>query len=259
VREVLDDIRTALSDKEEIDHVTFAGSGEPTLHKSIGRLIVEVKKMTDIPVAVLTNGSMLVFPEVRNDLVNADVVIPTLCAADQPTFEKIHRPHDRFRIEEVIMGYTELRRIFSGRIWLEVMLLKNVNDRPEQIAALREAIRKFSPDKIHLNTVVRPPSDECAEPVDAERLRQIGEMLGENAEVIAEFSRQRIPSGQNEHIRAILSMIERRPVTMQDLTSTLGLHENEIIKAIEHLSARKKIAVSRHGGKDYYEIKRGDG
>lgn len=257
VLEVLDDVRRALAGKEKIDYLTFAGSGEPTLHRSIGQLIIEVKKMTEIPVAVLTNGSMLVFSEVRNDLAGADVVIPTLCATGQPAFEEIHRPHCRIKIEEVIMGYVEFRRIYQGKIWLEVMLMKDINDRPEQITEMRAVIDKFAPDKIHLNTVVRPPSEDYAQPVSSATLRRVSEILGPRAEVIAEFNRQNIEPSQEEHAGAILSMIERRPVTMNDLVSALGLHENEIIKAIEHLIAQKEISVSRHGGMDYYEKKRG--
>ncbi|MBE0431996.1 radical SAM protein [candidate division WOR-3 bacterium] len=256
VHEILDDVRLALQSKEQINYLTFAGSGEPTLHKSVGHLIAEAKKMTDIPVAVLTNGSMLIFPDVRNDLVNADVVIPTLCTTDQSIFERIHRPHACIEIEEVIRGYIEFRRIFKGRIWLEVMLMKDVNDKPEQIKELRTVIEKIAPDKIHLNTVVRPPSEEYAKPVDVEMLRRISEMLGEKAEVIADFSRQKTQPSQDEHAGSILSMIRRRPITINDLVSTLGLHENEIIKIIEHLIAQKEIAVSRHDGKDYYEVRR---
>lgn len=256
VREILDDVRQALARREQIDHLTFAGSGEPTLHRGIGRLITEVKMMTDIPIAVLTNGSTLVFPEVRNDLVNADVVIPTLCTVDRSTFERIHRPHISIRIEEVIKGYAAFRRIFAGRIWLEVMLIKDINDQPGQIEALRRAIAEFAPDKIHLNTVVRPPSEAYAQPVSAERLARIREMLGANAEVIAEFQRPKTAPSGEEQAAAIMAMIERRPVTMDDLTAALGLHENEIVKAIGLLIAQQKIAVAKHGGREYYEMRR---
>ena len=256
VDEILEDVKEALARTDRIDHVTFAGSGEPTLHKSIGCLIDGVKSMTDIPVAVLTNGSMLVFPDVRKDLAHADVVIPTLCAVDQATFERIHRPHETIRIEDVIKAYTEFRRGFVGKIWLEVMLISDINDRPASLKALRRAIDGLAPDMVHLNTVVRPPSEAYARPVSAAGLEAVRALLGPRAEVIAEFRRSGSGPSREAQTSAILAMIERRPVTVGDLVAALGIHENEIVKATSQLIAEQKIKLSRHGDQEYYELRR---
>ncbi len=254
--QILEEIKLVLRQGGQIDHLTFSGSGEPTLNKSIGRLITGVKKMSGIPVAVLTNGSTLSFADVRDDLSEADVVVPTLCSNDGSIFTAIHRPHPQISIKDVINGYCEFRRTYSGKIWLEVMLIKGMNDRPEHIAALKSVIDRIMPDRIHLNTVVRPPSEPSARPVSEETLQAIRTALGDKAEIITDFRSGPRQTSSDDRQEMILSIIERRPVTMSDLATASGLHENEIVKIIEDLLRQRKVVISKQGNKDYYELAR---
>jgi wyosine [tRNA(Phe)-imidazoG37] synthetase (radical SAM superfamily) len=257
VESILDELKYVLNTKERIDYLTFSGSGEPTLHKDIGLLINELKKMTKIPVAVLTNGSLLYIPEVRDEVKNADVVLPTLCTADKDIFRKIHRSHAKLNIRMIIEGYIEFRKIYSGKIWLELMLIRGVNDGPEQISKLKEVINRIDPDRIHLNTVVRPPSEEYAKPVSVDTLKSIKALLGTQCEIIADFKPETIVGQHEDMLERIAAMIARRPVTMDDLMNTTGLHKNQILKYVQVLLAQGKIEVSKHGQKDYYRTTRG--
>lgn len=257
VKQVLDEVRSVLKGNPQIDYLTFSGAGEPTLHKSIGYLITAIKKTTEIPIAVLTNGSLLYLSEVRCDLLNADVVIPTLCTANKEVFQKIHRTHAGLDLSKMIAGYVDFRKIYKGSIWLEIMLIKGINDEPTLIEEMKRVINRINPDKIHLNTVVRPPSEEYAHPVTQETLQNIKGILGDKCEIIVDFSPKAILAQHKDHLNEIAALIARRPVTIDDLVKISGLHKNEILKYIQVLLKQSKIEMTRHDQKEYYRILRG--
>ena len=156
--EVLEEVKAfLLSGDSPIDHFSLSGSGEPTLHSQIRSIIEGIKKMSSIPVAVITNGSLLYEEEVRKDLLRADIVLPSLDAVSPEVFKRINRPHRNISVEKAIEGMVEFRKVYKGEIWLEILFCKGVNDTPEELQRMKEAVDKIRPDLIHLNTVVRPP------------------------------------------------------------------------------------------------------
>ncbi|HHQ44742.1 MAG TPA: radical SAM protein, partial [Candidatus Altiarchaeales archaeon] len=178
--DVVADVKEFLERGKRCDYITLSGSGEPTLNSKTGEIIEAVKSLTGIPVAVLTNGSTMTDSDVRRELSLADVVIPSLDAAVQSLFEKVNRPCRGMRVEDIIAGISEFKKSFSGKVWLEVMLVDGVNDSEEAFRELSRAIGKIKPDKVHLNTVVRPPCERWAKPLSTERLEEIANSL--NAE-----------------------------------------------------------------------------
>lgn len=253
--EILSQIKRKLSSGQQIDYITFSGSGEPTLNSDLGKLIREVKKITSVPVAVLTNSSLLARKSVRKALEAADVVAPSLDAATQGAFLKTNRPHSSLGIKEIIEGLQIFRQEFKGTIWLEVMLVKGINDSLSHLKKLKEVISKIMPEKIQLNTVIRPPAESFAYPLSLKELEKIKKLLGKNCEVIAEFDKNaQIPSSENLK-EAILSMIQRRPVTLSDISVSLAKHKNEIIKYLNFLLKENKIQTVIHKGLKYYEPK----
>jgi len=253
--EILSQIKKKLSSGQRIDYITFSGSGEPTLNRALGKLIKETKKMTSIPVAVLTNGTLLSQKSIRNALMDADLVVPSLDAATQEIFVKVNRPHSSLKLEEIIEGLRKLRQEFKGTIWLEIMLVKGVNDSPSHIRKLKEAIAKIKPDKVQLNTVIRPPAEEFARPLSLRELEKIKKTFGTNCEIIVEFDRKAQKSTSENLEGAILSLIQRRPVTLADISSSLGKHKNEIIKYLNFLLEEGKIKPVTHQGLKYFEPK----
>lgn len=252
-KKVLDQIKKAIDSGQQIDVITFSGSGEPTLNLSIGKLIRKIKKFTSNPVAVLTNSTLLTRKTVREALSAADLVVPSLDAATQEVFERVNRPHSSLKIRRIIEGLKKFRREFKGKIWLEVLLVKGINDSPSHLKKLKEAIAEINPDRIQLNTVVRPPAEESALPLSLIELETIRKFLGQKAEIIAEFDKiQRLPSSLKLQ-DAILSIVKRRPVTLEDMSASLGKHRNELIKHIDYLLKRNKIKCVIHQGKKYYE------
>jgi len=228
-------LEKALSLHQRIDYITFSGSGEPTLNSRIGVLIKEIKKITKIPVAVLTNGSLFYQEELRKELLSADLVIPSLDAVTMKMFRKVNRPHPSLKIEEIIEGIKKFREEFEGSIWLEIMLVKGINDEKKHLDKAVSIVREINPDKVHLNTVVRPPSEKFALPLSIEELNKIEKLFGKNCEITVEFKPKEQEAYSEDLEEAILSIIRRRPVSLLDLSLSLGKHQNEILKYLDSL------------------------
>jgi len=167
-----------------LDYITLSGSGEPSLNIRIGDLIKEIKNTCNIPVAVITNASLLADDFLRRGLEEADLIVPSLDAATQKVFEKIDRPASGIKIDEIIRDLIALRKEYKGRIWLEVMLAAGINDDLRQIKKLKAAIDEIKPDKIQLNSPVRSTTEAGILPVERQKLEKIREILGNNCEII---------------------------------------------------------------------------
>jgi wyosine [tRNA(Phe)-imidazoG37] synthetase (radical SAM superfamily) len=253
VRTVLAQVRRALESGARIDAVTFSGSGEPTLHSGIGRIIAGIKRMTGVKVVVLTNSSTLAGRANGRDLLQADIVVPSLDAATDPVFAKVNRPHAGITAEAIIDGLVRFRRRFQGRIWLEVMLVRRINDGPAHLRKLREAVERIRPDRVQINTVVRPPAEPSARPLTAAELERARKILGPTAEIIADFSRGKQPAAAPDASAALLAALGRRPMTAADLARSLGLAKSEVPALTRRLAAAGAIRSVRHAGIVYYE------
>jgi wyosine [tRNA(Phe)-imidazoG37] synthetase (radical SAM superfamily) len=233
------------------DIITLAGSGEPTLNLGLGRIIREIKSMSSIPVAVLTNGALLYLPEVRRELAAADIVLPSLDAARAETYNAINRPLPELSFESLIEGLTAFRREYRGRLWLEVMLLKGLNDTEAELTLLRRALKKIAPDKIQLNTAVRPVVDDAARPLDQTEMEAAAATLGGPVEVIAAFSRADIagsPRGDDDFVE----MLSRRPMTAPDLAQALGLPLTQVVARLKSLQDSGRISHDRYHDEEFY-------
>jgi wyosine [tRNA(Phe)-imidazoG37] synthetase (radical SAM superfamily) len=170
--------------KKILNYITISGSGEPTLNTKIGEVITEIKKITATPIAVITNASLLNDIGVRQALLTADLIVPSLDTVSPEIFRQIDRPHPDIKIEEIICGLVSLRKEFSGKIWLEVMIVKGVNDDLAQIRKLKDVIDKINPDKVQLNSPVRTTTEKNIFPTDKRKLNKIKEILGDKCEII---------------------------------------------------------------------------
>ena len=233
------------------DIITLAGSGEPTLNLGLGRIIREIKAMSQTPVAVLTNGALLYLPEVRRELAAADVVLPSLDAAREETYRAINRPLPELSLESLLEGLTAFRREYRGRLWLEVMLLKGLNDTEAELALLRRALAEIAPDQIQLNTAVRPGVEATAAPLDAGEMEAAAVFLGGPVEVIASFDREDIVgiSGQDEDF---VDMLSRRPMTAPDLAKALGLPLVQVVARLKRLQDSGRISHNRYHDQEFY-------
>ncbi len=235
------------------DYITLSGSGEPTLNKNIGEIIRKIKEVTSIPIAVLTNGSLLFRDEVRKNILQADFVLPSLDAITPALFEYINRPHSSLRIEEIISGLIQFRKQYQGQIWLEVLFCRGVNDGKEEVEKLKDVIEKVEPDRIQLNTSVRPPAEDFVFPLTLKQLENIKEKLGDHAGVVSEFMGPMGDRFDSDKDAEIIELIKRRPCTAEDISRALGLHLDEVVKYLGKLIKEGSVHYRMHEHHCYYE------
>jgi wyosine [tRNA(Phe)-imidazoG37] synthetase (radical SAM superfamily) len=247
---VLKELEEELSSKP--DYITLSGSGEPTLYSRCDELIDRIKTMTDVPVAVLTNGSLLWQEEVRKQLMKADLVIPSLDAGDEAVFRLVNRPHQDIPFEKMLAGLVDFRLEFQGDYWLEVFVLDVHSASKADFAQLVRWVDLIGPDRVQLNTVTRPPAESFAIGTSPKRLTELARMFNPPAEVIADF---RAVHGQVEFAASqedILDLLRRRPCSMDDIAGGLGMHRNEVVKYVEHLSAEGLLSQTQTEGRLHY-------
>ena len=241
------------------DYITFSGNGEPTLHIHLGEVLDFIKALKpEVPLAVLTNGTLLHDPGVRTELMKADVVLPSLDTATETAFKKINHPPKQFHIEAYVGGLIEFRKEFSGEIWLEVFILPGYNDDPENIGALKKAIQAIGPDKVQLNTLDRPGIIDGLRAATREELEEIEKAWGfENMEIVASVKQRHDSSAFRTDMEgAILETISRRPCTLEDLEKILGLNMNEINKYLGTLQEAGQIETKRQERGLFYQVRR---
>jgi len=253
-RSILLDVEQSLREwGEKIDYIAISGSGEPTLNSAIGEIIQGIKKLTTTPVAVITNSSLLHLEEVRQALRAADVVMPSLDAVTPSVFQTINRPLPFLEIEQIIQGLAAFRGEYKGQIWLEILLCRGINDAGEEIERMREAIHIIRPDKVQLNTVVRPGVEDYAAALSPDQMEQIKNALGADAEIIAEFEGDGHRMPQEAIEERVIRIIQRRPETPDDLAKALGLHDLEIAKILDKLAKEGKVTYRVFNQRVYYE------
>lgn len=247
-KKIIEELNDYFATSPPPDYITFSGYGEPTLNLAIGKIIQFIKEnWPEIPVAVLTNGTLLSKSEVRNELRQANLVLPSLDAATQEIFEKINIPAHGLLIESCIQGLVDFRKEFSGKIWVEVFVLHGYNDNEAELTALKNAILKINPDRIQLNTLDRPGRIETLKPVSTEKLNQIIDFWQlENVEIIAKAPERKNLAAWRKNVEsAILGTVARRPCTADDLAQILGTYVNEINKYLETLESEGKLTHAR--------------
>jgi wyosine [tRNA(Phe)-imidazoG37] synthetase (radical SAM superfamily) len=234
------------------DYITLSGSGEPTLYSRLDELIDRIGAMTDIPVAVLTNGSLLWDETVRAQISHASLVIPSLDAGDPDTFVEVNRPCDGIDFDRMLDGLITFGKGYDGVCWLEVLLVAGRNSTDGQMARIAELVRQIGPDRVQLNTATRPTTEANVTAVEPGRLAELARRFDPPAEVIADY--RHVPSRQRPQGGQVAELLSRRPCTLDDLAEGLGMHRHQILKHVEQLRAEGRIVLQMRGGRLYYAI-----
>lgn len=268
VEGVMDELRHFFESNPDPDYITFSGAGEPTLNSELGRVLGYVKELRpDVPVAVLTNGTLFSDPHVRKEMMQADVVLPSLDGATEDAFRSINRPPKSFTVKQYIKGLVDFRKEFKGALWLEVFILPGYNDHADNIMALKEAIQSIRPDRIQLNTLDRPGVVDGLRAATRRELEQIvedwdledsswdGKVL-EVEIVVPASERHHTTAYRTDTEAAILETISRRPCTLEDIQQILGIHMNEINKYLGPLEEAGRIETTRQERGVFYQLKK---
>ncbi len=249
--EILAEVKQALNAHRpgEIDWITFVGSGEPTLHSGIGWLIREIKTITDLPVAVITNGSLLYLPEVQEALMPAGAVLPSLDAGSPGRYRRINRPHPQVTFKHLLDGLVSFRQQYQGKLWIEVMLMKDVNDSESALDEIATALQRIQPDEVHLVLPTRPPAETWVQPSGEEGLLRARAILGKVAHVVHPASGSFDFSGDENLVDAIVGIITRHPMREDELAKALKQWSPETVaKTLADLaSSGQAQVIERYG------------
>ena len=252
---VVAEVRAALAAHPPgaIDWVSFVGSGEPTLHASIGHMIRQVKAITTIPVAVITNGSLLYRPEVRAELLAADAVMPTLVAGTASLYRAITRPWPELTLDRLIEGLIAFRQVYSGKLWVEVMLINGLNDSETALQDLAAVLRRVAPDAIHLTLPERPPAEPWVAPPDQARVLRAAAVLGELALVVHPAHGSVDLSGCDDLLDAVVAVITRHPISETELTQVLQRWTpGQVARALADLAASGRAQLVTYAGQRFW-------
>ena len=240
--QVVEEVVQVVDSGVALDYITLSGNGEPTLSLDFGRVIRAIKKFTTVPVAVLTNSSLLTWDDVREDLGAADLVVPSFDAGTQEAFERVNRPLD-VSVSRIARGIREFTQGFGGRVWLEVMIVAGLNDSVAEAQAIVAGLEGARFDKVQLNTVLRAPAEALAGAATEERLAELAAVLEALApvEIIGVYAAEDHPDdvGAGRDVdEAIVATLARRPCRTAELAASLGLATALVSKHIAHLEQR---------------------
>ena len=240
------------------DYITLSGSGEPTLHSRFGEVLEFIRSKSAIPAVLLTNGTMLQFREVRDAAACANVVKVSLSAWDQASYRWVNRPHPQLQFDQLIEGQRTFRALFKGQLWMEVFLVGGINSMPDDVRKIAAIAEEIGPDRIHLNTVVRPPAEDFATALSKKQMEVLVNLFQPTAEIIAEF-RAKYANNMQVNQKTIFSMLQRRPCTADQIADIFGMHLNEVSKYLGKLIQTDQISTERKNNTVYYAVKkRGD-
>jgi len=249
---IIDEVEGCLSEsKEKPDVITLSGAGEPTLYSRMGQLLLELKKMTEIPLAVITNSSLFDQPQIREELMAADVILPSLDSALEETFQAINRPHPQCDLKGIMRGLELFTGGFRGRVFFEILFVPGMNDDDENLRALGSFLEKIKVESVQLNTAVRPGTEKDIRPLSLDDLKRIKDILGPPSEIIAAVE-SRAQKPETEVESKVLSMIRRRPCTAEDMSRSLGIPVPGIVKIVDSLLRRDEILKEHHGDDVFY-------
>lgn len=252
IEEITSELADFLKDNPKLDYITFSGAGEPTLNADLGDIIRYIK--TNYPqykLALITNSTLLNNPELRQEILACDLLMPSLDAVSEECFEQVNRPHDKLSTQDLIDGLTTFRNEFRGQIWLEIFIVPGINDHLEEIELLREAVIKINPDKVQINSLDRPGAEEWVEPAIYLALEEIRAILQEGNDLCIEIVTRTLPDSiitplEQDALPSLIELIKADEYSKEELSKELGIHVNEVSKLLQHLALDDNVSAHRN-------------
>lgn len=244
VDEIIYELKEALLNNKNIDYITFTGSGEPTLYKDLKKLIYEIKQITDIPVCIITNGSLLYKQEMRSNLLSADLIIPSLDAGNEETFKLIDNPNKEIDFDKMVEGLIEFKKVFKGEYWLEIFLLKDINDNEVELDDIIKIVKRIKPDRIQLITATRRVANEKAKALYDEELKKIKKYFNSKCDI--EIDIPNISENHKGNTRIlteddIVNFLIRQPDTAYIIAKSFNENERKVKELLDLLIKKNKV------------------
>lgn len=244
VDEIIYELKEALLNNKNIDYITFTGSGEPTLYKDLKKLIYEIKQITDIPVCIITNGSLLYKQEMRSNLLLADLIIPSLDAGNEETFKLIDNPNKEIDFDKMVEGLIEFKKVFKGEYWLEIFLLKDINDNEDELDDIIKIVKKIKPDRIQLITATRRVANEKAKALSDEELKKIKKYFNSKCDIKIDIPNISENHKGNTRILTeedIVNFLIRQPDTAYIIAKSFNENERKVKELLDLLIKKNKV------------------
>ncbi|MFX1312491.1 MAG: radical SAM protein, partial [Promethearchaeota archaeon] len=242
--------------KNNFDYITFVGSGEPTLYKDLEELILKTKTFSNKPICVITNGALLYNEEVVKALLLSDIVLPSLDAGDERSFIRINRPHPDIQYDSVIQGFIDFRRKFKGKFWIEIMIMKAINDSKKELLKIKEKIDLIKPDKIDINIPIRPPLEKWVKIPDKSIFVLLDEIFGSYSDIsFPEIGNFYLYSQDFE--KELLNIIKRHPMRQNQILKTFSSNnfkKEAIIYRLKKLESKNIIKKSTYNKQIYWSL-----
>ncbi len=245
--------KSVIENNEDIDYVTFVGEGEPTLCSSLGYLIDKTKALS-VPVAVITNGSLFYRQDVREELKNVDVVLPSLDVANEEKFIKVNRPHKEVKFNEMVNGLIEFSKIRKGQLWIEVMLVKGVNDTEEELEGIAKILEKVNPDRVYVNVPIRPPAEKWVEIPNDETLIKAHEIL--KSYVVSGYETNDFHLGNGSVYEEIIQIAARHPLREEQLKNLAQRFSFSLKEILDKLEKDPHVKIIEYRGKRFFLVKK---
>jgi wyosine [tRNA(Phe)-imidazoG37] synthetase (radical SAM superfamily) len=257
---VIEELTDYLGNSPAIDYVTFGGRGEPTLNSGLGRIVRFLKgAFPQYRCALLTNGTLFYLPEVREEVLPFDLVLPNLDAVSEEAFAAINRPDPKLDNKLIIGGLAAFRREYRGTIWLEVFIVPGINDTEAELSLLKAAASMIAPDRVQLNSLDRPGAFDWVTAATAEHLESLAHFFAPlPVEIIV-----RTPPGSTGGTvgregtvapDAILSLLARRPSTIEEISALTGLTVNRAEEVVAGLIADRSVVTQTVERRTFFRI-----
>jgi len=254
VEVMLDEAKAVIESGTVFDVITIVGEGEPTLYSDLDNLIRGLKQLSDKPVAVITNGALLYDEVVQEALMTADLVLPTLDASNESMFNRINRPHGSLIFDQVIEGLHEFSQIYQGQLWIEIMLVKGINDDETALSGFKSLLETLRYDQLYINTVVRPPAEPEVEAVDPEVMQRAVDVLG--GMPIDLLESEGFHSDIEDDLEAVLSIIRRHPMNQFEIEAFLERRGcGEVKDILNALRRDPLVALVPYKGYETFRMK----
>jgi len=256
--DITNELDSFLTDKPKLDYITFSGAGEPTLNSSLGEIIKYIKsRYPQYKLALITNSSLLNDPEVCHEILPCDLLLPSLDAVSEEVFDKLNRPYKKLSAQDIVIGLEALRKVYTGLIWLEIFIVPGLNDGLQELELLKSAVTRIRPDRVQLNSLDRPASEEWVQPAAYKGLEEIRVFLQEGidfpVEIIAKTSQPSlITVSEQDTLAELTGLIKEDEYTKKELAKALHIHVNEVSKLLQFLSSQDRITARRKRKGVYY-------
>jgi wyosine [tRNA(Phe)-imidazoG37] synthetase (radical SAM superfamily) len=254
--DIVEDVLKSVEELEgKLDYVTFVPDGEPLLDKSIGKEIEEIKKGISVPIAVITNSSLLFLEECRRDLSEADLVSLKVDAFNERVWRTVNRPHPRLKLNEILYGIEEFSKDYRGKIITETMLVKGFNEERVELEKIASFLQRLNPHRAYISIPVRPPAESYATPPEPEKLVEAYEVfrekLGEGKVELLNLPEPPPPSAHGDPKSWLLSVTSVHPLRLKYALSSLRTISEDPEKVISELEDGQWIRIVEYMGEKF--------